>query len=74
VLIAVGGAIVDITDLSRSQIAFAWSSGKSRVLVVLSIGAGLGVAVGSLVTWCRDQRVARAPHPTLSPRLDRHPG
>lgn len=46
VLAVLGGAI-DFTDLTRSQVPFGWSPWIARLLVSISLGGGLGLAVAA---------------------------
>jgi hypothetical protein len=52
-LVALCGGVMDLTDLSRSQIPFAWSADASRTFVAVSVGAGFGVTVVAFVCWYR---------------------
>jgi hypothetical protein len=66
-LIAFFGGVVDLADLSRSQIPFAWSADAARTFVALSVGAGFGVTVVALVCWYRvPSSVARAGRSVVS--------
>ena len=60
--IALFGGIVDFADLTRSQVPFAWSATLARVLVAVSLGAGIGLVIAAMVG------VARYPMDRLRPR------
>lgn len=53
VLLAVFGGLSDISVLDHSQVPFAWSAATARVLVASTLGLGLGVAVGSVLSLWR---------------------
>jgi hypothetical protein len=62
-LVAIAGGLVDIGDLTHSQVPFAGSAGLARALVALSLGLGLGVtAACGLALWRnQDAMMAREP-------------
>jgi hypothetical protein len=63
-LIAAIGGIGDLAVLSRSQVVFAWSSTLARILVALSLGIGIGLAI---VAGLETTRVPRKPAPRQPP-------
>lgn len=48
-LVAFFGGVLDISDLSRSQLLFVSGSDVARALVMVSLGAGAGLTVASVV-------------------------
>ncbi len=47
--IALFGGVIDFSDLTRSQVPFAWSAALARFLVAASLGLGIGLVVASVV-------------------------
>lgn len=52
-LVALAGGLVDLADLSQSQIPFVWGAPAARLLVATSLGAGLGLAAVCLLSAAR---------------------
>ena len=47
--IALSGGLVDVADLSSSQVPFAWGAGLARLFVAISIGVGVGLIAAAVV-------------------------
>ncbi|MGH9139431.1 MAG: hypothetical protein ACRD0G_20665 [Acidimicrobiales bacterium] len=43
------GGIVDFSDLTRSQVPFAWSATLARLLVAASLGIGVGLVIAAVL-------------------------
>jgi hypothetical protein len=52
-LMAVSGGMADLTDLSRSQVPFAWGARMARLLVAASLGVGVGVCLACVAAVTR---------------------
>jgi hypothetical protein len=50
-VIGLFGGLADVVSLARSQVPFEWGVRAAQVLVAVSIGAGAGVAIGSVVAF-----------------------
>ncbi|HVE46264.1 MAG TPA: hypothetical protein VNA57_05915 [Acidimicrobiales bacterium] len=59
VFIALLGGVADLGDLSHSQVPFAWGDTLARVLVGVSLGAGLGVLGAAVVGLRRSNETGR---------------
>ena len=73
--IALFGGVADLSDLTRSQVPFAWGPNLARLLVSVSLGGGLGL-VGAAVVGVRgdylpaDQLTAAGADPPALPARD----
>jgi uncharacterized membrane protein (GlpM family) len=47
ILVGLLGGLIDITDLNRSQVPFAWPITVVRALVAVTIGLGFGIAAAA---------------------------
>ena len=47
--IALAGGLADLTDLSRSQVPFAWGATAARLFVAISLGIGVGLVLAAVV-------------------------
>lgn len=56
--IAFLGGLVDVSDLTRSQVPFAWGTPLARLLVSVSLGAGLGL-LGATIIGLRRNPIPR---------------
>jgi hypothetical protein len=61
-VIGLFGGLADVVSLARSQVPFEWGVVAAQVLVAVSIGAGVGVVIGSVIAY----RFNR-PAPALDP-------
>jgi hypothetical protein len=43
----IAGGLADVTSLAKSQIPSTWSDGVARSLVTITLGVGLGTAIGA---------------------------
>jgi hypothetical protein len=43
----IAGGLADVTSLARSQIPSTLSDGTARMLVTITLGVGLGAAIGA---------------------------
>ena len=50
--IALSGGLVDVADLSKSQVPFAWGADLARLFVAVSLGVGVGL-IGAAVVGIR---------------------
>ena len=76
----IAGGLADVTSLAKSQIPSTWSDGFARMLVTITLGVGLGTAIGAAwrlvpakhgTTPTRPRR--RGPRPRPRPATDRLP-
>jgi hypothetical protein len=61
--IALNGGVADLSDLSRSQIAFAWPEGVARAAVALSLGIGVGLVAAAFIAVRRHGALASLSRP-----------
>lgn len=55
VFVALFGGVVDLSDLSRSQVSFALGPAAARFAVAASLGLGSGIAAGAVLTLVRNR-------------------
>jgi len=65
-VIAIFGGLVDLSDLTRSQVPFAWGAALARLLVSASLGIGVGLVVAAAV-GLRRHPVPRDGQPAPAP-------